>query len=50
MSNSKQHRPCHEVILYGRQVNAELHEAELRQWTVYLPDLLPALLQSIEEA
>lgn len=39
--------PSLELAFVMQEVSPEVHRAELRQWTVYLPDLLPALLQAM---
>ena len=38
----------YELAFYGYDASPELRQAELRQWTLYMPDLLPSLLQSID--
>lgn len=37
-----------ELAFYGYEASPDVRQAELRQWTVYLPDLLPAILQASE--
>ncbi|GGX90460.1 hypothetical protein [Vogesella alkaliphila] len=49
MKNPRQNQLPYELAFYGYEATSELRQAELRQWTLYLPDLLPSLLQSIDK-
>lgn len=49
MKTPRQNQLLYELAFYGHEASPELRQAELRQWTLYLPDLLPSLLQSIDK-